>query len=304
MTMYIDIVIIENLIMNYIILYATGIVTKVKMKKIRVLISSLIGAIFVAIQYVTNLKIYSNSLCKKKNSFIIEKTILSILMIFIAFNPQKIKQLGKQLILFYLTTFTFGGVATYLIYVIKPQDIIIKNGMFVGTYVLKTIFLGAILGTVIIIIAFKISKNKMTKKDILCQTKIKLEGKEITLNTMLDTGNMLKEPISGTPVIIVEKTSLYELMPKEILEHTEEILGGDFEKIPEEIKNKYISKFKMIPFSSLGKQNGMLLGIKAEKIEVLNENYKNDKKNVIIGIYNKSLTKRGEYNALIGIELY
>ena len=283
MTMYIDIVIIENLIMNYIILYATGIVTKVKMKKIRVLISSLIGAIFVAIQYVTNLKIYSN---------IIVKTILSILMIFIAFNPQKIKQLGKQLILFYLTTFTFGGVATYLIYVIKPQDIIIKNGMLVGTYVLKTIFLGAILGTVIIIIAFKISKNKMTKKDILCQTKIKLEGKEITLNTMLDTGNMLKEPISGTPVIIVEKTSLYELMPKEILEHTEEI------------KNKYISKFKMIPFSSLGKQNGMLLGIKAEKIEVLNENYKNDKKNVIIGIYNKSLTKRGEYNALIGIELY
>ena len=53
MTMYIDIVIIENLIMNYIILYATGIVTKVKMKKTRVLISSLIGAIFVAIQYVT-----------------------------------------------------------------------------------------------------------------------------------------------------------------------------------------------------------------------------------------------------------
>ena len=34
MTMYIDIVIIENLIMNYIILYATGIVTKVKMKEL------------------------------------------------------------------------------------------------------------------------------------------------------------------------------------------------------------------------------------------------------------------------------
>ena len=48
----------------------------------------------------------------------------------------------------------------------------------------------------------------------------------------------------------------------------------------------------------------MLLGIKAEKIEVLNENYEKDKKDVIIGIYNKSLTKRGEYNALIGIELY
>lgn len=295
MTIYIDVIILENLIMNYIILYATGIIVKAKINYIRIFFASLIGAIYAATEYCSNITIYSN---------VILKLILSIIIIYIAFYPQNIKKMCKQLLIFYVTTFTFGGVATYLIYVIKPQDIIIKNGMFVGTYVLKTIFLGAILGTVIIIIAFKISKNKMTKKDMLCQTKIKLEGKEITLNTMLDTGNMLKEPISGTPVIIVEKTSLYELIPKEILEHTEEILGGDFEKIPEEIKNKYISKFKMIPFSSLGKQNGMLLGIKAEKIEVLNENYKNDKKNVIIGIYNKSLTKRGEYNALIGIELY
>lgn len=295
MTMYIDIVIIENLIMNYIILYATGIIAKIKTKKLRLLISSAIGAIYVAIQYITNLKMYSN---------MIIKIILSILMVFIAFNPQSVKQMSKQLLLFYLTTFTFGGVATYLIYVIKPQNIIIKNGMFVGTYVLKTIFLGAILGTIIIVIAFKISKNKMTKKDMLCKTKIKLEGKEITLNTMLDTGNMLKEPISGDPVIVVERTSLYELIPKEILNHSEEILGGDFEKIPENIKKRYISKFKMIPFSSLGKQNGMLLGIKAEKFKVLNENYEDEKDNVIIGIYNKSLTKRGEYNALIGIELY
>ena len=295
MTMYIDIVIIENLIMNYIILYATGIVTKVKMKKTRVLISSLIGAIFVAIQYVTKLKIYSN---------IIVKTILSILMIFIAFNPQKIKQLGKQLILFYLTTFTFGGVATYLIYVIKPQDIIIKNGMYTGTYILKTVFLGAIIGSIIIIIGFKLAKNKITKKDMFCVTKIKINGKEIELKTMMDTGNMLKEPISGNPVMVVEKNSLYNIIPKEILNNIENILGGDFEKIPQELKEEYIPRLKIIPFSSLGKQNGMLLGIKAEKFKIITEQTEEEKENVIIGIYNKSLTKRGEYNALIGIELY
>lgn len=294
MTMYIDIVIIENLIMNYIILYATGIVTKVKMKKIRVLISSLIGAIFVAIQYVTNLKIYSN---------IIVKTILSILMIFIAFNPQKIKQLGKQLILFYLTTFTFGGVATYLIYVLKPQNIIMKNGMYVGTYVLKVIFIGAIVGTIILLIAFKLVKNKITKKDMICKIKIKINGKEKVLDTMVDTGNMLKEPITGTPVAVIEKTSLYDLLPKEILNNTESILGGDFEKIPEDIKNEYIPRLKIIPFASLGKQNGMLVGIKPEKIEIINEQTE-EEKNAIIGIYNKSLTKKGEYNALIGIDLY
>ena len=93
------------------------------------------------------------------------------------------------------------------------------------------------------------------------------------------------------------------MIPKEILDNIESILGGDFEKIPEDIKNEYIPKLKIIPFSSLGKQNGMLVGIKPEKLEVINEQVE-EKNNVIIGIYNKSLTKRGEYNALIGIELY
>jgi stage II sporulation protein GA (sporulation sigma-E factor processing peptidase) len=209
----------------------------------------------------------------------------------------------KQLVLFYVTTFTFGGIATYLIYVLKPQNIIIKNGMYVGTYVLKVIFIGAIVGTIILAIAFKMAKNKLTKKDMICKVKIKLNGKEETVEAMVDTGNMLKEPITGTPVVVVERTSLYELLPKEILNNTESILGGDFEKIPEEIKNEYVPKLKLIPFASLGKQNGMLVGIKPEKIEVINEQTE-EEKNAIIGIYNKSLTKRGEYKALIGIDLY
>lgn len=294
-TIYIDIIILENIIMNYIILYATGLIAKSKISYIRLFLASLLGAIYAATQYISKLNIYSNGLIK---------IILSILMVYIAFNPQNIKNIFKQLIIFYLTTFTFGGVATYLIYVLKPQDIIIKNGMFVGTYVLKVIFIGAILGTIILVIAFKISKNKMNKKDMFCKVRIQINGKSKNINTMIDTGNMLKEPLTGNPVVIIEKTSLYDLIPKEILNNTESILGGDFSKIPKEIKEEYISKLKIIPFSSLGKQNGMIIGIKPESIKVINDEIEEEKKNAIIGIYNKSLTKRGEYNALIGIDLY
>ena len=295
MTIYIDIIIVENLIMNYIILYATGLISKSKISYLRILLASAIGAIYAITEYITKLSIYSNTLVK---------VILSIIIIFVAFYPKNVKKMFKQLVLFYLTTFTFGGVATYLIYVLKPQNIVIKDGMYVGTYVLKVIFIGAIVGTIILIIAFKFAKNKITKKDMICKVKIKLNGKEVVLDTMVDTGNMLKEPLTGNPVVVVEKTSLYDLMPKEILNNTESILGGDFEKIPEEIKEEYISKLKIIPFSSLGKQNGMLIGIKPEKLEVINEQSEEEKDNAIIGIYNKSLTKRGEYKALIGIDLY
>ena len=120
---------------------------------------------------------------------------------------------------------------------------------------------------------------------------------------MIDTGNLAKEPITNTPVVIVESSLLYDILPKEILNNVEEILGGDLSAIPEEIQQEYMAKLRCIPFSSLGKQNGMLLGIKADEIEIENEEEKKISQNVIIGIYDKSLTKRGEYRALIGLEL-
>ena len=137
---------------------------------------------------------------------------------------------------------------------------------------------------------------------MICEIEVKLNSKIIKTEALIDTGNMLKEPITNTPVVVIEHTLLYDCIPKEILNHLEDIIGGDFEKIPEEIKNVYISKLKLIPFSSLGKQNGMLIGIKPEYLKIIKEEQINVKENVILGIYDKSLTKKGEYRALMGME--
>lgn len=294
MTIYIDVVLIENLLMNYIILYATGIVMKIKMKVVRLFLASLIGAVYSIVAYVSTFQIYSN---------IILKFILSIIIIYVAYNPQTAKKMWKELMAFYLVSFVFGGAAFALIYIVKPQEILMKNGLFLGTYPLKTVLLGAVVAFILIITVFAIAKNKIAKKDMFCDIKFKLNGKEIKTKAMIDTGNLLKEPITNTPVVVVEHTLLYDCMPKEILNHLEDILGGDFEKVPEEIRLKYISKLKLIPYSSLGKQNGMLLGIKPDFLVIQEEENEEIKDNIILGIYNKSLTKRGEYRALLGIEL-
>ena len=295
MTIYIDVVLIENLVMNYIILLATGMILKIKIKHMRLIIGSLLGAIYTIIGYIGILEIYS--------SFIL-KIILSIMIVYIAYYPQSLKKMWKELLFFYLTSFVFGGVAFSLIYIVKPQEIIMKNGLFLGTYPLKTVILGAIVAFVIIITSFKIIKNKISKKDLICEITVEIENRKITTKALIDTGNMLKEPITNTPVVVIEHTLLYDVIPKEILNHLEEIIGGDFEKIPEDIKNKYVSKLKLIPYSSLGKQNGMLLGIKAKKLIIVKgeEKEKIEKENIILGIYDKSLTKKGEYRAIIGME--
>ena len=293
MTIYIDIVLLENLIMNFIILLATGLVLKEKVRIIRLLFSGLLGAIYSVISYMSILEIYSS---------MILKMILSIVMVYIAFNPQNMKKMWKDLLLFYLTSFVFGGAAFALIYIVKPQDILMKNGLFLGTYPLKTILLGSIIAFVIIIAAFTAVRTKITKKDMFCEVEILCNEKNIKTTAMIDTGNLLKEPITNTPVIVVEHTLLYDCIPKEILNHLEELLGGDFEKIPEKIKEEYITKLKFIPFSSLGKQNGMLLGIRADNVIIKTEEKEEKKENIILGMYPNSLTKRGEYRALIGIE--
>ena len=294
MTIYIDIVLIENLIMNYIILFTTAVVLKIKVNHIRLILASLLGAGYSIIAYMGIIKVYSS---------IILKIILSVLIIYIAFNPQNIKKMCKDLLLFYLVSFVFGGAAFALIYIIKPQNILMKNGLFLGTYTLKTVMLGAVVAFCIIIGAFAIIKNKISKKDMFCEIEILINQKKIKTKAMIDTGNMLKEPITNVPVIVVEHILLCSCMPKEILNNLKEIMGGDFKNIPCDIQEKYISKLKLIPFSSLGKQNGMLIGIRPEYVKVITDEQEKINKNVIIGIYEKSLTKKGEYQALIGIEL-
>lgn len=294
MTIYIDIVLIENLIMNYIILFTTAVVLKIKVNHIRLILASLLGAGYSIIAYMGIIKVYSS---------IILKIILSVLIIYIAFNPQNIKKMCKDLLLFYLVSFVFGGAAFALIYIIKPQNILMKNGLFLGTYPLKTVMLGAVVAFCIIIGAFAIIKNKISKKDMFCEIEILINQKKIKTKAMIDTGNMLKEPITNVPVIVVEHILLYSYIPKEILNNLKEIMGGDFKNIPCAIQEKYISKLKLIPFSSLGKQNGMLIGIRPEYVKIITDEQEKINKNVIIGIYEKSLTKKGEYQALIGIEL-
>ena len=294
MTIYLDVIFVENIIMNYIILYGTAIIAKVKPKHIRIIIASAVGAIYAIIAYCSVLKIYSTFFLK---------LILSIIIVYLAFKPQNVKKLLKQIVLFYLTSFAFGGSAFFLIFVLKPQDIIIKNGVYVGTYPLKVAFLGGFLGFIIITLSFNFLKTKLSKKMLLCKVKISIDGKKIETVAMIDTGNLLRDPISNSPVIVIEHSLLYDILPKQILNNLEKILGGDLRNIPNDVKEKYISKLKVIPFTSLGKQNGMLLGIKADRIYIESEDIEKVEDDIIIGIYNKSLTKHGEYRALIGMNL-
>lgn len=293
MVIYMDMLFLENFILDFIILYVTGLISKNKIKFLKLIFGSALGAIYVVMYYFIKINVYSN---------IIIKLLLSIIMIYISFVPTNFKEMLKLTVFFYLTSFVFGGAALSVIYMLNSRRITIKNGILIGNYTIRTIFIGVVIACIVTIIAFKFVKAKFSKNDLFCNIIIKINNKQIKTKAMLDTGNFLKDPITNIPVVVVEYTVLYDMVPKEILDNIEDILGGDLEKIPENIKNEYMSKLKVIPFSSLGKQNGMLLGLKADGLIVDNEEEVKNIDKVIIGIYNKKLSKKGDYSALLGFD--
>lgn len=290
MTVYIDIIFLENLCINCIILLATALISKNTICITRILLSSLLGSIYAVIIYLSISPIFSN---------ITLKILLSICMVHIAYNPINIKSLLKQLILFYLTSFTFGGVGFALLYFVRPQEILIRNGVLIGTYPIKIALTGVVVGFVIITISFKNLKKKISRKDMFCNITIQLNNKYKTLKAMIDTGNLLKEPISGSPVVVVEKEELLEIIPEDILNNVEEIINGKYNIN----LNEYSSRFRVIPFTSLGKENGLLLGLKVDNLKIEYDEQENNINGVIVGIYNKKLTKNNNYNALIGLDI-
>lgn len=292
-TVYVDVVFLENLCMNYIILLATGLIARFTIQYFRLLISSVIGSIYAVLTF--------TPLMQNGIGFFF-KILLSVGMIYIAFQPSHFKKLMKTLLIFYLTSFAFGGCAFALLYFVKPQDIFMKDGVFIGTYPIKIALLGGIVGFVLIVVTFKVVKSQISKKDLFCQIELVLYQKRKIVRAMLDTGNLLKDPITHTPVIVVQKEELETLIPEQVLKNTENIIQG--KQIGEEVElAEYVSRFRVIPYSSLGRQHGLLLGIKADKVKIEYQDNQFSIPNVIIGIYDKELSKSKKYTALVGLEI-
>ena len=147
MTIYLDIVLFENIFLNSIIILSTAIIGKVQIKWMRILFASLIGGLFAICNYIVNINWFSG---------IILKIVVSIIMMKIAFNKCNLKKLMKQLMFFYLVSFTFGGIAFMLLFFINPQNIIIKSNHLVGVYPLEIAVISGIVGFLIFLIIMHI----------------------------------------------------------------------------------------------------------------------------------------------------
>ena len=81
--------------------------------------------------------------------------------------------------------------------------------------------------------------------------------KRVCMTALCDTGNTLRDPVSGLPVLVVDATAAYRLLGLE-----ESALRQPIETISRGI----YPGLRLIPYSAVGQTAGMLLGLRVDQL--------------------------------------
>lgn len=298
MEVYLDILIVENFAMNYIILYTTSLFLKTKRMILRFMAGSFIGVCYMVLSLLLN--------TPSSVWVILGKLSLSLLIIAVAFNPKKLKEFIKTLITFYVVTFIFAGAAFALILFGGAGGIAPDGSMYLNWNLpINFIVLTAMTGMFLFGRFRKYIRERSRSDDCFVSLYIVFDGNGIWIPALVDTGNELKDPISGCPVVIVEAEAISSLLPEKLKEFFRQ--KGLYELLQIDmplIEAGWISRFRIVPYSSLGCEKGMLPGFKPDFIEI-NETgqEKKDIRDVIICLYDKQLSENKKYSALLAPEL-
>ncbi len=288
---YGDIVLIENIAMNYIILLCTAKFSKNEHKKIKLLLASVIGAIYSFFYFLPGYEyLYTWFL----------KIIFSLFIIIIAFTPYNLNELVKTTGVFYTVTFVFGGATFGLYYLINGIQYSYKDILYLKGFPSKLLLLSIIIAYITIKYVWDYIIYRVKRERIISKINISFNNKSILIPALIDTGNSLSDPISKLPVVVVEYSSIKEIIPKEMQRIFEDNKENNMSLIASIMsKSEWLTRFRIIPFNSLGKENALMIGFKPDAFNIEFNNKEQNIKELIIGIYNKNLSNSGEYRALI-----
>lgn len=296
MYVYVEYLILENAIINYIILYVTKKVSRTNTKKLRIFLAAFISSLYTLVLFFPSLHFMTK---------VSIKISISILIIVLAFNPEKFGTFLKLLTIFYGISFLFAGASLGLFYFLKSDTGVVNGTFYIVDFPVEILILGVVISTVLAKYFINFLQVKLGKKDILTTVTINLNGKKVQLVALVDTGNSLKEPLTQKPVMIVEYFAIKDILPKKI----EKLFTDDGDIQLDTVAEVMFDvsdeiKLRIIPFKSLGKSNGMLIGFKPDGISIKDEKFERKvREDVVVGIYNDKLSSDDKYKCLLHPEI-
>lgn len=292
---YGDVILLENLIMNYLILWSTARLARYKYSKVKFLIASLLGSIYAVFSYFPE---YSYLF-----TFFM-KILFSIFIVIIAYTPAYFHLLLKLIGIFYIVSFIFGGAAFGFFYFINGLDLTRNGVSFIGNFPIKILIVAVAGAYFTVRFSWDYIQHRIKRERLILGVEMSFDKKQLCLDALVDTGNSLKDPITNAPVIITEYEIIRELLPDDIQKIFEQCGENDLNAIAEIMTiSKWAARFRIIPYKSLGRENGMLVGFKPDMVTIFDGSKKIQLSNIIIAIYRKKLSGDGEYSALIYPEM-
>lgn len=197
MTLYADVLFAINFSMDFLSLFICSIILHKKAERKRIIIASLIGALYGVIDVIFS---------KSQLLSLIFCVLISAVMCLISFFEKSLKRLFITFLVYWGVSAALGGTMS-LIYSILNRIFydVIKNYSEVSIYNGARFF---IIASITAIVSIVVSRIFTSKKDVKAvEIKIIYEGSEYKIQALCDSGNLLVEPISQKPVVLVsEKT--------------------------------------------------------------------------------------------------
>ncbi|MGI5920194.1 MAG: sigma-E processing peptidase SpoIIGA [Syntrophomonadaceae bacterium] len=278
---YADLTFIVNVIMDFSILWATGKLAGIKLKYYRIFLASIIGGGYaVGYLFVQLAWLYSFPL----------KILFSCLLLMFSFWPIKWEQIKASFLYFYGISFAVAGATVGSSYLFNNHSSV----TFSSLYLLGGIFCALFIG---------LQGEKYLKEQIipgLLKHKVKLCFGNITCygEGFLDTGNGLHDPLTNRPVLIAEYKWLKKFLPDDV-KAVLETVNNEAQMLDALASTSWAHRLRLIPFTSIGRKNGLLVGVRADKIEIDAGRSNFTHKNIVVGIYRDNLTTNGDYQLLI-----
>ncbi|MGE6258666.1 sigma-E processing peptidase SpoIIGA [Heyndrickxia sporothermodurans] len=294
MVVYMDVVWLLNLLVDAMLLWMTAIILKRNISLWRVLIGGLIGSLLI-IMSLTPFSDYAG------NPFV--KLGFSIVMVYSVFGFKRLKYFLSNLLTFYFVTFLTGGILIGTHYFIH-FDFQLNNSVLLAS----VRGFGDPISWVFILIGIPISwyfsKKRMDafemikiQYDQLVDVKIEINGICLDIKGLIDSGNQLYDPLSKQPVMIVSIQKCLDLLPKEVVEVTENT--DNFLHGKTILSSDWNERIRFIPAKVVGKNNQLLLAYKPDQLFIQHGHECWDVKKALISFTNQHLSSEDVFQCIV-----
>lgn len=288
---YPDVVFLINFFIDLILIYLLKKVNKKQSSVLRMSLAAALGAISAVI---IALYPWMNQIFK----FIIMYVFASIIMILLAFGKLSTSDIIKQWIVLNLITYFVGGLMNSIYYHTSLRALSINKGGLM--YLLITVSLI----TIITLFVIWFLRLYQVHRPLIYDVELLLNDRKIRTKGLMDTGNCLYDPIHRSPVMVIEKNMMDNLLTdkiKEEMDKAKKYLNGEISEMPWDYADDGF-RFNFIPYRSVGK-SGMLLTIRLDKVIIYTgyESICNEK--VTVAICDNKLADKSDYHVILHKEL-